>query len=67
MMKRKIFLHLGYPKTGSTSIQEFLNKGGTVTTFTPGARSEEIEYTGGFYGKRRKQKEAVAEANSNDE
>ena len=53
--------------TPESLIQEFLNKGGTVTTFTPGARSEEIEYTGGFYGKQRKQKEAVAEANSNDE
>ena len=35
-------------------LQEFLDKGGTITKCPPGARTEEIEYKGGFYGKKKK-------------
>lgn len=35
-------------------IEEFLNKGGQVTKYKYGERSEEINYTQGFYGRGRK-------------
>lgn len=41
-------------------IDEFLAKGGTITKCPPGERSEEIEFTGGFYAKRKKKKEEEA-------
>jgi len=39
-------------------VQEYLNKGGEITQCESGARTENIEYKGGFYAKRRKKKEA---------
>lgn len=38
-------------------IDDFLEKGGEVEKLPPGARSEDIVYTGGFYGRRKKKKE----------
>ena len=40
------------------AIEEYLKKGGKVTVCPSGQRSEEIEYTGGFYQRRKKKKEA---------
>ena len=40
------------------AIDEFLAKGGKIQYCKPGERSEEIEYTGGFYQRRKKKKEA---------
>lgn len=37
-------------------VQEYLNKGGEITQCESGARTENIEYKGGFYAKRRKKK-----------
>ena len=34
-------------------LQEYLDKGGTITKCPPGARTEEVEYKGGFYGKKK--------------
>ena len=39
------------------AIQEFLAKGGEITQCEPFARTEDIEYKGGFYGKKKKKKE----------
>ena len=36
-------------------IDEFIAKGGEVQQLEYGARTEDISYTGGFYGKRKKQ------------
>ena len=50
-------------KEGNVSkemIDEFLNKGGTITKCPPGARTEDIEFKGGFYTKRKKKKEEEA-------
>ena len=44
-------------KEGNTSqkeIDEYLAKGGTITKCPPGARTEEIEFKGGFYGRKKK-------------
>lgn len=38
-------------------IQEYLDNGGKVDVRAEGERSEEIEFTGGFYQKRKKKKE----------
>lgn len=58
-------LHHNTPKS---LIDDFLNKGGKVTVCTPGSRTEDIEYTSGFYGKRKKKPTAEAtEDESNDE
>ncbi len=38
-------------------IEEFLAKGGTITKCDAGARTENIQYTGGFYQRRKKKKE----------
>lgn len=38
-------------------IQEYLDNGGKVDVRPSGERSEEIEFTGGFYQKRKKKKE----------
>ena len=35
-------------------LQEYLDNGGTITKCPPGARTEDIEYKGGFYGKKKK-------------
>ncbi len=35
-------------------IEEFLRNGGKITVCPPGERTEEIEYTSGFYGKKKK-------------
>lgn len=40
-------------------IEEFLNRGGKVKVCSTGERTEEIEYTSGFYG--RKKKKVVVE------
>ena len=41
-------------------VKEFLEKGGQITHCESNARTENIEYKGGFYAKRRKKKEAEA-------
>jgi hypothetical protein len=43
-------------ETGLTKeqLQEYLDKGGTITKCPPGARTEDIEYKGGFYGSKKK-------------
>lgn len=38
-------------------IDEYLNKGGTVTKCPPYQRSESIEYSGNFYTRRKLKKE----------
>ena len=40
------------------AVEEFLAKGGKITKCEPEARTENIEYTGGFYQRRKKKKEA---------
>ena len=47
-------------KETKKAIQDFLDNGGQITVCPPGQRSEEIEYTGGFYQKRKKKKEDEA-------
>jgi hypothetical protein len=45
------------PKEGGMTqeqLQEFLDKGGTITKCPPGARTEDIEYKGSFYGSKKK-------------
>jgi hypothetical protein len=38
-------------------LQEFYDRGGTITVCPPGARTEDIDYKGGgFYGGRKKKK-----------
>ena len=38
-------------------LQEFYDRGGTITVCPPGARTEDIDYKGsGFYGKKKKKK-----------
>lgn len=46
-------------------VQQYLDQGGTVQQINPGERSEEIEYTGGFY--QRRKKKADAEKNKDDD
>jgi|TARA_R110000851_G_scaffold204254_1_gene356107 hypothetical protein len=43
--------------TSQELIDAFFNKGGEVETLPPGARSEDVVYTGGFYGRRKKKTE----------
>ncbi len=38
----------------SDLIAEFLAKGGTITKCPPGERTEDITYTSGFYGRKKK-------------
>lgn len=38
-------------------VQEYLDAGGKITQLESGLRSEEIEFTGGFYTRRKKAKE----------
>ena len=38
-------------------LKDYLEKGGTITICPPGARTEEIDYKGGFYGKKKKKAE----------
>jgi hypothetical protein len=40
------------------AIEEYIKNGGTVTVCPPNERTENIEYTGGFYQRRKKKKEA---------
>ena len=35
-------------------LQEFLDKGGKIQYYPVGARTEDISYNGGFYGKKKK-------------
>lgn len=42
----------------SKEVEEFLAKGGKITKCDPGERTEDIQYTGGFYQRRKKKKEA---------
>ena len=37
-------------------IDEYLEKGGTITKCDANTRSENIEYSGGFYARRKKKK-----------
>jgi|TARA_R110000823_G_scaffold27678_3_gene80808 hypothetical protein len=39
------------------AIKEFLAKGGKIEVCEPFARTEEINFTGGFYGRKPKKKE----------
>ena len=39
-------------------LQEYLDKGGTITKYPPGARTEKIDYKGGFYKRKKTKKEA---------
>jgi hypothetical protein len=48
-------------------IEEFMSKGGQITKCPTGERTEDIEYTGGFYGKRKKKAETVDPEVSDDE
>ena len=41
-------------------IQDFLDKGGKIQYCNPGERTEDIEFKGGFYTKRKKKKEEEA-------
>jgi hypothetical protein len=45
--------------TPQNLIEEFISKGGQVKVCPVGERTEDIEYTGGFYGKRKKKTETV--------
>ena len=36
------------------AIEEYLKNGGTITQCEPNARTENIEYTGGMWGRRKK-------------
>lgn len=38
-------------------VKDFLKKGGEIKKIKTGERSEEIEFTGGFYQRRKKKKE----------
>ena len=38
-------------------IQKYLDNGGKITVCEPGARTEDIEIKGGFYGRKPKKKE----------
>lgn len=55
--------------TSQELIDEYLAKGGQITKCPPGARSEEIEYTSGFYGRKKKAtatKETTEESDGED-
>jgi len=43
------------------AIDEYLAKGGKITKCPPGQRSEEIDYKGSYYTKRKKKKEESKE------
>ena len=43
--------------TPQSEIDKFLAKGGKVTVCEPGARTENLEVKGGFYGRKPKKKE----------
>ena len=43
--------------TNQDLIDQFLKDGGKITKCEEGARTEEIEYKGSYYAKRRKKKE----------
>ena len=42
------------PGMTEEQLQEFLDKGGKIQYFKPGERTEDIEYKGGFYSKKKK-------------
>ena len=39
------------------AIKEFLDKGGKITYCKAGERTEEIDFKGGFYGRKKKKKD----------
>ena len=39
------------------AVEEFLANGGQITYCKPGERSEEIDYKGGFWGRKKKKTE----------
>lgn len=53
-------LPLPNENTTKDLVAEFLAKGGTITKCPQGERTEDITYTNGFYG--RKKKEAAPES-----
>lgn len=48
---------LPLPNINETSdlVAEFLAKGGSITKCPPGERTEDITYTSGFYGRKKKE------------
>lgn len=53
--------------TPQSLIDDFIAKGGKITVCPPGERTEEIEYTGGFYGRRKKKSEETTVDDQDDE
>ena len=48
------------PKEGGMTekeLQEYLDKGGKITVLPAGARTENIDFKGGFYGKKSKKED----------
>lgn len=41
-------------KETQKAIEEFLAKGGKIKVCPPGQRTEDIDYKGGFYGRKKK-------------
>ena len=39
------------------AIDEYLKNGGKITYCNPGERTDDISYTGGFYGRKKSKKE----------
>lgn len=50
--------------TSSALIEEFLNKGGAVTKCEDNARTEEMTFNSGFYGRKRKKQEPTKDEES---
>ena len=44
------------------AIDEFLKNGGKITKCEPMARTEDITYTAGFYGRKKKKKDSEADS-----
>lgn len=57
---------LPLPRQNETTdlVAEFLAKGGAVTKCPPGERTEDITYTNGFYGRKKKTSAAETEEES---
>jgi hypothetical protein len=53
-------------QSSEEAIQEFLDNGGKIQTFAYGQRSENIPFTGGFYGKRKKQEQPVVDTDEDE-
>jgi hypothetical protein len=60
-------INRSHHNTPQNLIEEFISKGGQVTRCSTGERTENIEYTGGFYGKRKKKTETTDVEASDDE